>query len=196
MGFGLVSRLTGYSPVVTTNNYDLLKITVIITRVKSYTKFSQAHFKFFFNYEFPVAMSYQQLTLKCLGFSGNLVIWLTTQKTQFYHCAAQTTQKTKVTWLLPSQLSGTLTAAQQWAITFVHWDTVSTDAHWNVFTKPLPGNDLIKSVTTWWNSCAELVIKKIETATIQQRAKADEIPQRAEQNTVTCISDWRWGLDW
>jgi hypothetical protein len=58
-----MSRFIGYSPVVTTNNYNTLKITVIITNVKSHIKFSQADFQFFFNYELPVAMSYRQLTL-------------------------------------------------------------------------------------------------------------------------------------
>jgi hypothetical protein len=67
-GFGSVSRVTGHSPVVTTNNYNTLKITVIITHVKSHTKSSQADFQFFFNYELPVAMSYRKMTRQILWY--------------------------------------------------------------------------------------------------------------------------------
>jgi hypothetical protein len=66
-----VNRFIGYSLVVTANNYNTLRIAVII---KSHTKFSQADFQFIFNYEFPAAMSYRQLTLNCFGYSENLVI--------------------------------------------------------------------------------------------------------------------------
>jgi hypothetical protein len=38
--------------------------------------------------------------------------------------------------------------------------------------------------------------KRIETATTQQRAKADKIPYRAEQNIAMCISNQIWGPDW
>jgi hypothetical protein len=46
-----VDRFIGYSVLITINNYNILKITVIITYGKSHTKSSQADFKFFFNYE-------------------------------------------------------------------------------------------------------------------------------------------------
>jgi hypothetical protein len=58
-----VNRFIGYSLVVTTNNHNTFKITLIVTHVKSHTKSSQADFQSFFNYELPVAMSYRQLTL-------------------------------------------------------------------------------------------------------------------------------------
>jgi hypothetical protein len=41
-GFGLVSRFIGYSLIVTTDNYNTLKITVIITHAKSHIMSSQA----------------------------------------------------------------------------------------------------------------------------------------------------------
>jgi hypothetical protein len=65
----MVNQFTGHSSVETTINYNTLKITVIITRVKPHAKSSQADFQFFFNYELPVAMSYSQVTLNYLGSS-------------------------------------------------------------------------------------------------------------------------------
>jgi hypothetical protein len=69
-----VSRLIEYSLVVTTNNYNTLKITVIITHVKSHAKSSQAHFQFFFYYELLVAMSYRQLTLNFFGSKFQVIL--------------------------------------------------------------------------------------------------------------------------
>jgi hypothetical protein len=57
-----MGRFIGYSPVVTANNYNILKTTVIITHVKSDTNPSQVDFQFVFNYELPAAMSYRLST--------------------------------------------------------------------------------------------------------------------------------------
>jgi hypothetical protein len=72
--YGLVNRFIGYSQLVTTNNCNALKITVIITNVKSHNKCSLAGFQFFINCELPVAMSYRQVTLNCFCYIGNLDI--------------------------------------------------------------------------------------------------------------------------
>jgi hypothetical protein len=62
-GVALVNLFSGYPIVVTTNNYSTLKITVIITHVKSHNKSSQVDFQFFLNYELLVAVSYRQRAL-------------------------------------------------------------------------------------------------------------------------------------
>jgi hypothetical protein len=70
-----MNRFIRYSLVVNKINYNILIIAVIITYAKSHSESSQTYIQFVFNYEPPVTMSYQQLTLSCFGYSGNLVIY-------------------------------------------------------------------------------------------------------------------------
>jgi hypothetical protein len=90
-GFGLVNRFIGSSLVVTTNNYNTLKIIVTIAHVTSHRKSSNSSFG---HTAVPLELrkstevnSHSRIFSYPLGTDH-------AQKTQFYCCVAQTPQKT------------------------------------------------------------------------------------------------------
>jgi hypothetical protein len=84
-GFRLLSRFIGASPVVTTNNCNTFKITVIITHkdFNSHVKSTQVF------YELPVAVSYRELnsTQSHIGNDGQSVSQLWRQAPSWAHIA-------------------------------------------------------------------------------------------------------------
>jgi hypothetical protein len=97
------------------------------------------------------SVSFQWTTQRYIPVGGNLsdrkfsgfFIKFATKLSSF---SVSSTENT-VTWFLASDFIGALTVVWQRAITFVHWDTTSIVARWNVFTEQLPRNAWSKSVT-------------------------------------------------
>jgi hypothetical protein len=90
-GFGLVNQFIGSSLVVTTISSYTLKITATIAHVTSHTKSSNSSYS-------RTAVSLELRNLSEVNSHSNIFSYpLGTdhaQKTQFYCCVAQTTQKT------------------------------------------------------------------------------------------------------